>query len=887
MSISLEDVLREYPHLASPAALGRAVKGEKFRLPAHLAALNRELMEVAAVPASRKIVNIPYQHGKSWISSIFFPAWVLLLWPQTRVVLVGYGTDFATEFGSQVRDVVEAFGRPLGVRLKEDTKAKGLWGVEGHDGGMTCVGPGGGVIGRPADLFIIDDLIKNAQEAVSPTITERNWDFYKSAVYSRLRRDTSIVIVATRWTKNDICGKILSMASRTGEKWQVVKYKSIAGPDDPLGRKPGEALWPEQVPLEHLLNAKKEFGRFFNAAWQQEPEDEDGTWFHPRPVAQKHEGWPHYHDAHDSYVLESSPRQVIPKGEVTVLCLVDWAFSKKKSADHTAVGVFGLTTRGDLLVLEVVNVRVSPRELAPLLERVCQSHGVHVCGVEQGHPTLADEVGQYKIPPVRWISTRSRGKLPRALSAIFMGENDRVYLPGPPQRPEWLEVFTSQLVAFTGLDDEEDDMVDCCPAGTMVRVKDGVKSIEAIRVGDMVLTHKGRYRRVTSVWSRVARSLYEVQAVGRPANLVTANHKMYCRRSYQPGPDKRHSPGKGRREWRASEWLSVAGGLAPYNYGTCSVWETATEDRSEVDLLPCTSGYRDDGGTLVAVTHGGSRDNPNGRRVPRFLRVDEDFCLLLGYYVAEGSCTRHQFALASSVEEKGMHEFVASWAGSFGLHVCVQVKGGARSDYIACKPMRDFFSPLGRGPSKALPAWVMRLPPEKQKRVLIGYLVGDGHYARKSVVVNTVSPALAFQAFELGMRLGLAGTMRKTPKAAGLPQWTVVWSRLSAEKIVSWTPPGLLVGKKVRWEGVTGAVDQTNVRLLEDTLVGRVKSVREVVGDVEVYNMAVDEDESYTANGTVVHNCLSMACDLATQMRGRPRAGGAVPLLLTDGRGGW
>lgn len=453
------------PHLASPAALARADRGEKFKLPAHLLAINKDLMRAGTRPGSRVIINCPYQHGKSTLASVYFPAWVLLLWPDTRILLVSQQESFASLFGQQVRDIIERWGASHGVALREDSSAKGEWRIDGHDGGMVCKGPSGGVIGRPADLVIIDDLIKNHEQALSATMTESHWNFYRTAIHGRLRNRTSVVIVMTRWTRNDLVGQILRASKKTGDDWQVVKYKAIAEADDPLGRKPGEPLWPEEISLNHLKSARALSERWFRACWQQEPEEEDGAWFHPRAVAGRHEGWPLYHDAQDTWVLDCHPRKIIQKADCTYLVVADWAYSRKKTADHTAVGAFALTPHSDLLTLEVVNVRVGPRELAPLLCRVCNpSHGrwppATVLAVEQGHPTLADDLGAYRVPPVRWVKTRSKNKLQRALSAIFMGENQRIYLPGSPYPEPWLLEYVSQLVAFTGDDDDEDDMAD-------------------------------------------------------------------------------------------------------------------------------------------------------------------------------------------------------------------------------------------------------------------------------------------------------------------------------------------------------------------------------------------------------------------------------------------
>ncbi len=159
---------------------------------------------------------------------------------------------------------------------------------------------------------------------------------------------------------------------------------------------------------------------------------------------------------------------------------------------------------------------------------------------------------------------------------------------------------------------------------------------------------------------------------------------------------------------------------------------------------------------------------------------------------------------------------------------------------------------------KRLPEWVMTLPAYKQRAVLIGYLLGDGHYGKSGVRCNTVSPTLAMQVYEISLRLGLPASLSVIPKKEGRVQYGIEWSRASSEIIVNWTPEELIVGKTVRWEGKSKYADQTHVRLVEGDLVGRVRSVIRIPGGM-VYNLSVEEDESYVANGTVVHNCTSYA----------------------------
>ncbi len=458
--MNLLEALDQIPHLSSPAALAIADTNGKFLVASHIRELNKLLVEVTFGGIERLIVNIPFQHGKSMLCSHYFPAWYLLLFPETRILLAGHEERFASSFGQKVKDVLERWGAPLGVVLRPDSKAKNEWVIEGHGGGMVCRGMHGSLQGRPADLFLIDDPIKDAEQAMSATVLEKQWDWYQTVAYSRLGPKAPIVMVSTRWCRGDLTGKILRESRDTGEEWKVVKFPALALPGDSLGRAPGTPLWPERVPLKRLELIKKQRGKWFSACWQQEPEDEEGGYFKPRK-------WPYFCDLGDAYSLsdENNRRVIYLKGEVLRFAALDWAWSTKQTADATAIGIFGLTPCGRLLVLHVTNKRLRPEELAPALDAVCRAWGPSAVAAEVGHPMLADHYRRYPaIGEIHWLATGGKDKLVRALPAILLGENRRILLPD--SRPvDWYEDFVSQVGGFTGINDDHDDMVDCLSYG--------------------------------------------------------------------------------------------------------------------------------------------------------------------------------------------------------------------------------------------------------------------------------------------------------------------------------------------------------------------------------------------------------------------------------------
>lgn len=485
---SLREAVRQNRHLLCPAELALADTSGQSLNPPHLQLLDRTLVTAWRTPNSRTAVVVPFQHGKSQRCSVYFPAWVLLLWPQTRIALASYEESFASQFGGKVRDIIRKFGPALGIHIRTDTDAKGEWVIEGHGGGMVCKGRGGALTGRPCDLLILDDMIKNAEEAQSPTILDNLWDWYCTVAYSRLGPKAPIIAVGTRWGPKDLFGRLDAEAKVGGDKFNTIILKAIAGQNDVLGRQPGEALWPERVPLERLEKVKKTRPRWFKACWQGEPEETEGLHYQPRE-------WPRYTDVGDAWRVHGGAHwNNYRKEECTIVVAVDWAQAGKKTSDHTAFVAAAITPDGLTLVLDVINKRLRYEENGPALAKLCRDlrSGLYQSSMRSGpswpnewrerdwaggsvlesinlmvvsdddmlSDAMAVECRRYRdIPEIKRIGIRNRNKLVRAQAGIIRSQNGLFFLPNPNK--EWYEEMADQLSAFSGADGAEDDIADC------------------------------------------------------------------------------------------------------------------------------------------------------------------------------------------------------------------------------------------------------------------------------------------------------------------------------------------------------------------------------------------------------------------------------------------
>jgi predicted phage terminase large subunit-like protein len=223
----------------------------------HLTLLDRALTDLARGRLRRLVVQMPPRHGKSTLGSQFFPAWYLGTFPDRQVILTSATDELAIDFSMAARDLLREHGaRVFGVRLKDTARARHRWQVD-QGGGLRAAGVGGSIMGRGADLLIVDDYCKNVEEALSDTQRRKVHQWFMSTSSTRLTPRGAVVIIATRWHPRDLIGQLLVDAERGGEAYHVIRLPALAMPGDPLGRAEGEALWP--VGFDELGRPRPQF----------------------------------------------------------------------------------------------------------------------------------------------------------------------------------------------------------------------------------------------------------------------------------------------------------------------------------------------------------------------------------------------------------------------------------------------------------------------------------------------------------------------------------------------------------------------------------------------------------------------------------------------------
>lgn len=259
-------------------------------LVAHHLLICRELQALAEGWTPNLMLLLPPGSAKSTYVDVVFVPWFMARYPRKNVILASYATNIARKQGRRARQLIrsKSFGNLFpGAGLSSASSAADEWALE-TGGEFMAGGLLSGITGNRAALGIVDDPIAGREEAESETIRSKTWDAYVDDFCSRLIPGAPQVFITTRWHQDDPAGRILpedwngqsgTFAGRDGRTWRVICLPAIATqPDDPLGRKPGETLWPEWFSAEHWAPFQKN-PRTWSSLYQQCPSPEEGTFF--------------------------------------------------------------------------------------------------------------------------------------------------------------------------------------------------------------------------------------------------------------------------------------------------------------------------------------------------------------------------------------------------------------------------------------------------------------------------------------------------------------------------------------------------------------------------------------------------------------------------------
>jgi len=379
----------------------------------------------------KAMIWLPPQHLKTTTITETFPSCFLGNNPEKSVMLLSYNDDSAKKFGIRNREKFGRYGKDIwDLEVSKQRSENKYWEIEGHTGKLISAGFGGSITGEGADLLIIDDPVKNRQEAYSKTVRDTNWNEYISTVDTRIHQGASRIVIQTRWHDDDLSGRILKIEN----DWEIYKFPALALENDPLGRKEGEALCPTWMDAETLLKKKSLQQGEFESLYQQNPVPESGNIFQRK--------WFGYY-------------RRLPEQFDMVIDSWDLAFKDMDSSDYVACGVWGKLGPNLYLIDRKKGhwgFTATLREMKAIREQHPYIDGTLVEDKANGSAVM--DVLKREISSI--VSVEPNGsKEARAYAASPTIEAGNVLLPeGAP----WVEEYLEEMIRFPSAphDDEVD-----------------------------------------------------------------------------------------------------------------------------------------------------------------------------------------------------------------------------------------------------------------------------------------------------------------------------------------------------------------------------------------------------------------------------------------------
>lgn len=329
--------------------------------------LERFLEQVERGESPRLLLALPPRTGKSKLASEEFVGWGIGKHPEWEFISTSYNLTLPTTFSRRIRDrsrdpAYQALFPTM--QLHDESQSVESW-LTTAGGAYRAAGVGGPITGQGAHVAIVDDPIKNWEEADSAVVRESLWDWYLSTLHSRLAPGGGVLVIQTLWNDDDLAGRLQAAAKEGGDQFEVVLYPAIneshdeyLGPDGweilrvPPGMAPPAgstllrpvmtALHPERYSLKELLAKKRNYEslgqrRMWSALYQQNPIPEDGEQFTRDMFA--------YIDRLPSlvgmYVFQSW----------------DFAITEKQTSDWTVGSCLAVDWDGNIYELEVIRFR--------------------------------------------------------------------------------------------------------------------------------------------------------------------------------------------------------------------------------------------------------------------------------------------------------------------------------------------------------------------------------------------------------------------------------------------------------------------------------------------------------------------------------------------------
>jgi predicted phage terminase large subunit-like protein len=432
----------------NPADFAIKFSGGAWLDAAHLRVLSNQIQRMEKRTIRFLCVSMPPRSGKSQLIDIWTPTWWLSRHASDRIILAGYGETFARDWGGKVRDKIIEHADKLNLVMSRDKLAADDWELS-SGGGMVCVGVGGSLVGRGADLLIIDDPIKNDAEASSEVYRNHMWEWFQASAFTRLQPNGVMIVVATRWHEDDLIGRIIKNDAQ--KLWTTVSIPALAEKDDVLGRAEGSPLWPEHFTDDPNYEIRKGSmsDYWFAAQYQQRPSPEGGGIIK--------EDWFQFYNLEDQEVIVKEADQMIQTWDPALLDKASSDFWAGHVLARKGANIYVIAQAHDHYNLAQATGVIKnwsmkfPKATAKIIENTAMG------------PAIKQTL-QHEVPGI--IPVNAKGtKRSRIEAAIPCLQAQNVYLPQNKDgtKPRWVWDLISEACAYDK--GTHDDLIDCLCQG--------------------------------------------------------------------------------------------------------------------------------------------------------------------------------------------------------------------------------------------------------------------------------------------------------------------------------------------------------------------------------------------------------------------------------------
>lgn len=412
-------------------------------------AIARALEEFERGDFRQLILTMPPRAGKTELATKRFVAWYLGRNPFDNVAVATYSDTMAEDYGSDIRFIMlsPAYKQVFPtMKLRRGGAAKSN--IQTEKGGRAVfVGVGGALTGRGANLLVIDDVVKGADEARSPALRDQIWEWFTKVAMTRRMGKKLVIIIMTRWHSDDVVGRLTDpenphFSAIEAKNWKIISLPAIAEDDDPLGRQPGQPLWPERYDLDFLAQQQRLDPIGFAALYQQRPTVADGILFRRETIQR--------------YKPADLP------DDLRIYCASDHAVATGQRNDFSVFLKVGVDKQSNIYLVDCFWAKVrTDAAVEAMLAMAGGNMRPSLWWAERGH--ISKSIGPFLFKRMQetgvYINIREvtpiGDKEQRAQSIAARVAMGKVFIP---TGPAWAEKLIDQMLAFPN--GNHDDAVD-------------------------------------------------------------------------------------------------------------------------------------------------------------------------------------------------------------------------------------------------------------------------------------------------------------------------------------------------------------------------------------------------------------------------------------------